>query len=241
MQYLFSRKLVGLTFSLASLALSGTPVGTPAFENEQLRYNINWPSGLSLGEAQLGSSRQKAAADAAPPRLHLEFDLDAGVPGFSVSDRYRSQASSEFCSVEFQRTATHGQKKTDEKTTFDQQASTATRQTTGGGKSELKTPTCGRDALTFLYYVRRELSQGRIPAPQTVFFGAAYEVRLAFVGTQSIRLGDKQVEADRVTAAVKGTASDISFDVFFLKDAARTPALVRVPLALGTFSMELVR
>jgi hypothetical protein len=163
------------------------------------------------------------------------------VPGFSVSDRYRSQASSEFCSVEFQRTATHGQKKTDEKTTFDQQASTATRQTTGGGKSELKTPTCGRDALTFLYYVRRELSQGRIPAPQTVFFGAAYEVRLAFVGTQSIRLGDKQVEADRVTAAVKGTASDISFDVFFLKDAARTPALVRVPLALGTFSMELVR
>ncbi len=240
MQYLFSRKLVGLALSLASLALSGTPVGTPAFENEQLRYSINWPSGLSLGEAQLGSSRQKAAADATP-RLHLEFDVDAGVPGFSVSDRYRSEASSEFCSIEFQRTAAHGQKKTDEKTTFDQQANTATRQTTGGGKSELKTSPCGRDALTFLYYVRRELSQGRIPAPQTVFFGAAYEVRLAFAGTQSIRLGDKQVEADRVAAAVKGTASDISFDVFFLKDAARTPALVRVPLALGTFSMELVR
>ena len=80
-----------------------------------------------------------------------------------------------------------------------------------------------------------------MPAPQTVFFGAAYEIRLAFAGTQSIRVGEKQVDADRVTASVKGAASEISFEVFFLKDAARTPALVRVPLALGTFSMELVR
>ena len=163
------------------------------------------------------------------------------MPGFTVTDRYRSDASADFCSVEFQRTSSHGPKKSDEKTTFDQPAGTATRQTNGGGKSELKTPSCGKDALAFLYYVRRELSQGRMPAPQTVFFGAAYEVRLAFAGTQSIRVGEKQVEADRVTASVKGAASEISFEVFFLKDAARTPALVRVPLALGTFSMELVR
>ncbi len=40
---------------------------------------------------------------------------------------------------------------------------------------------------------------------------------------------------------VKGPATDITFDVFFAKDAARTPALVKVPLELGTFSMELVR
>lgn len=222
------------------LAAPGTPVASPTFDNEQLRYNINWPSGLSLGEAELGSSLQKPAADAAP-RLHLEFDVDAAVPGFAVTDRYSSEASPDFCSVEFQRKATHGQKKIDEKTTFDKQAGTATRETAGGGKSELKTSSCGRDALAFLYYVRRELSQGRIPPPQTVFFGGPYEVRLAFAGTQTIRLGDRQVEADRVTTSVKGKASDITFDVFFLKDAARTPALVRVPLALGMFSMELVR
>ena len=60
-------------------------------------------------------------------------------------------------------------------------------------------------------------------------------------GAQIIKLADKQVEADRVTASVKGAASEVGFEVFFLKDAARTPALVRVPLALGTFSMELVR
>jgi hypothetical protein len=105
----------------------------------------------------------------------------------------------------------------------------------------MKSGSCGKDALAYLYFVRRELSQGRIPAPQTVYFGAAYEIRLAFAGTQTIKLGDKQVEADRVSASVKGAASEVGFEVFFLKDAARTPALVRVPLALGTFSMELVR
>lgn len=120
MKYLFSRFVWFATF-FATLANSGTPGSVPAFENEQLRYSINWPSGLSLGEAQLGASRQKTETDAVG-RLHFTFDLDAGVPGFPVSDRYKSQASGEFCSVEFQRTANHGPKKTDEKETFDQQA-----------------------------------------------------------------------------------------------------------------------
>lgn len=226
---------------IAGLALSGATATAPGFENETLRYTINWPSGLSLGEAQLRASHTKPAQDT-PERLHLEFDVDAAVPGFAVSDRYRSDAALDFCSAEFQRTSTHGQKKRDEKTTFDQQAGSATRETAnGGGKTDLKTPQCAKDALTFLYFVRRELSQGRIPGPQTVFFGAPYDVRLEFKGTQSIRLGDSSVDADRVTTTVKGTASEISFDVFFLKDKSRTPALVRVPLSLGNFSMELVR
>jgi hypothetical protein len=33
----------------------------------------------------------------------------------------------------------------------------------------------------------------------------------------------------------------LNFEVYFLKDAARTLALVKVPLAVGTFSMELVK
>jgi hypothetical protein len=224
----------------ATLAISAAPAGGPVFENEQLRYNINWPSGLSLGEAQLRASISKPTPDA-PGRLHLEFTLDAGIPGFTVSDQYRSEASRDFCSSEFQRTAKHGSKKTDEKTTFDQQNGTATRETADGGKSELKVSTCGKDALAFLYYVRQELSQGRMPPQQAVYFGAPYDIRLEFMGTQRIPLGEAQVEADRVTASVKGPSSEINFEVFFLKDRGRTPVLVRVPLALGKFSMELVR
>lgn len=236
MTYTF-RKYSGPALLSLALMSGAAPANAPSFENEQLRYNVNWPSGLSLGEAELAASSTKSTAQ----KLHLAFDLNAAVPSFSVSDRYRSETSSEFCSTEFERTAAHGRKKTDERTTFDQQNGTATRQTTGGGKTELKISQCGRDALAFLYYARSELGQGRIPPPQTVLFGAPYDVRLEFAGTQSIRVGDKQVDADRVTASVKGPASSISFDVFFLKDRARTPALVRVPLALGTFSMELVR
>jgi hypothetical protein len=246
MLYRFHKWIAPMLF-VAALASPGAPASAPGFENEQLHYNINWPSGLSLGEAQLRASLSKPAPDSksgadAAGRLHLEFTLDAGIPSYTVSDQYRSEASADFCSAEFQRTIAHGSsKKTDEKLTFDQQNGTASRETSGGGKTELKLPACGKDALAFLYYVRHELSQGRIPPPQTIFLGAPYDVRIEFMGTQKIPLGETQVEADRVTVSVKGPSSEISFEVFFLKDAARTPALVRVPLALGKFSMELVR
>jgi hypothetical protein len=235
----FSDSQLAIPF-LAALALLAAPAGNPSIPNEGLRYNINWPSGLSLGEAQLSAASSRPSPEDVP-RLHLSFDVDASIPGFAVSDRYRSDASGTLCSVEFQRTATHGQKKTNEKTSFDSHAGTATRETDGGGKTELKASSCGRDALAFLYFVRQELGQGRLPPPQTVFFGAPYEIRLDFAGTQSIRIGETPQEADRVTAAIKGPASTINVEMFFLKDRARTPALVRVPLALGTFSMELVR
>lgn len=221
-------------------ARPGASNASPTFSNEHLRYNINWPSGLSLGESQLSASRSKTASGAPGP-LEMDFNVDAAIPGFEVSDRFHSSASADFCSVEFDKKTSHGKKKSDEKTTFDAANQTATRQTEGGGKSELKTPSCGKDALAFLYFVRRELSQGRLPPSQPVFFGSIYQVRVEYVGTQSIKLGDKPVEADRLNVSLKGPSSDISFEAYFLKDGARTPALVKVPLALGTFSMELVR
>jgi len=239
MKYSF-RILFSFAAGFAIIATAAPPAGPSLFDSEQLHYNVNWPSGLSLGEASLNASGSKPAADATQ-NLHLQFDLDAGIPGFSVTDRYRSEAAGEFCSSEFSKNVTHGRKKTDEKTTFDPRNGTATRQTSGGGRTELKAGSCSRDALAFLYYVRHELSEGRMPAPQTIFFGAPYDVRLEFHGTENIRIADKPTEADHFAASVRGPASSLSFDVFFLKDRARTPALVRVPLALGTFSMELVK
>jgi hypothetical protein len=44
-----------------------------------------------------------------------------------------------------------------------------------------------------------------------------------------------------VLATLKGPASEITFEMFFARDAARTPLVIRVPLTLGTFSMELAR
>jgi len=216
-------------------AIAGAvPTAAPTFENEQLRYSINWPSGLSLGEATLSATGTAA-------HYHFTFDLDAGVPGFAVSDRYRSQAVDDFCSTEFLRTTKHGAKKIDEKMTFDSRKGTVSRGAVGGESTEISASPCSKDALTYLYYARRELSQGRIPQRQSVFLGSPYEISLEFGGTQNVRIGDKSVETERVVASAKGPGSNAGFEVYFLKDRTRTPALVRVPLELGTFSMELVK
>lgn len=243
MKYL-SEILRGFVFCLAVcaavLAMAAPPIAPTGFENEQLHYSLNWPTGLSLGEAALTVSGSKGEANA-PPRLHLQFDLDGSIPGFSVADRYHSEASPEFCAAEFDRTIAHGPKKTDDKTTFDPHNGTATRRSSTGVNSELRASSCSRDALTFLYYVRHELAEGRVPPTETVFWGAPYDVRLELAGTQTIQIAGRPIEADRMTASVKGPASSLSFEIFFLKDRARTPALVRVPFSLGTFTMELVK
>lgn len=229
-----------LPLAIAALATAAAPPSAPQFDNEELRYAINWPSGLSLGEATLHGTRLKPTPKSGE-RYDFEFSIDAGIPGFSVADRYRSEASKDFCSIEFDKNVVHGKKKADEKTTFDPEKATATRETKDGGKSDLTTPACARDALDFLYFLRRELAQGRLPPRQQVYFGAPYELRLEFAGTQTIKLGDKPVEADRLNASLKGPQSDVGFEVYFLKDAPRTLAMVRVPLAIGTFSMELMK
>jgi hypothetical protein len=227
--------LLAVVFAFAAVSATAPPV-----TNEQLVYSINWPSGLSLGDGRL-SGQQGETTPAKPGRLDLHFEIEAAVPGFGVADKYHSIASSEFCSLEFSKDTQHGKKKVEEKTVFDPEKQTATRETKGGGKTTLSSGTCGKDALTYLYYLRHELSQGRLPPTQTVYFGAPYQIRVEFAGTQSIKLGDTPVQADRLTASLKGPSSDVNFEVFFLKDATRTPALVRVPLSMGTFSMELVR
>ena len=48
------------------------------------------------------------------------------------------------------------------------------------------------------------------------------------------------MDVDRITVSAKGQASDISFEIFLSQDPARRPVLIRVPLPLGSFSMELV-
>jgi Protein of unknown function (DUF3108) len=239
MKYPFVRITPPLLFS--ALAIFSAPVAESTLPNETLHYSVNWPSGLSLGEATLSASSSERAVNGQQVQsMHFQFDLDAGVPGFAVSDRLRSIASGSFCSAEFQKTTSHGSKRVDDKETFDPNTGTVTRGS-GAGQSEISSNSCGKDALAFLYFVREELSQGRIPPRQTVFFGAPYEIRLDSAGTESVKIENTPVETNHVKASVSGPSSTINFDLFFLEDRPRTLALVRVPLSLGTFSMELVK
>jgi hypothetical protein len=202
---------------------------------ESLRYSINWASGLSLGEATLRSDKGKEGWD-------FEVTMDASIPGFALRDDYRSDATLDLCSLELDKTFTHGTKRADEKITFDQQNHTATRQTqNGGGKTDLSISACAKDALTFLQFARSELAQGRLAPQQSVDLGSLYNVRIEYTGAQKIKYGDQTADADRILATIKGPTTDLTVEMFFARDAARTPLLARIPLTLGSFTVELIR
>lgn len=202
---------------------------------ESLQYTINWPSGLSLGSASISSAKTAAG-------WQITLDIDASVPGFPIRDHDEASATADFCSTKLDKSFTHGSHKVDERLTFDQQTNTVTRETlNGGGKTETSASACARDALTFLEFARHELEGGRVAAEQQVFFGAPYTVRLQYAGTETIKIMNKMVEADRMLADIQGPASSVRVDLYFSRDAARTPLLARMPLALGTFSVELTQ
>jgi Protein of unknown function (DUF3108) len=224
--------LVALLFLLASASLAETPGQPPAgfpFQDETLRFRVNWPSGVSLGEGRMQARRIEGG------RWEFELTLDASVPGVTVTDRYRAVATADLCSVEFERDSVHGSKKSRETVKFAQD--TAHRATNGGGSSDFSVPACAKDALTFLYFTRREMGQGRVPPAGPIVFGGPYDIRLEYTGEEVV----KGAVTDRLATTVRGPSSNVSFELLFARDAARTPVLTRTPLPLGTFSLELAR
>ena len=210
---------------------SGT---TPFARGEVLNYAVNWPSGLSLGEAQF-------KAGGGEPGWDFEFSLDASLPGLEIKDRYRGTADAQFCSSRLEKETAHGPRKGRETVTYDQHNHQVVRQTDKGGKSEFAMPACLKDGLTFLYFLRRELANGRVPPPQATNLGAQYQVTATYSGSSQLDIAGAREQADRVVVSYRGPASSQSFEIFFARDPARTPLVIRVPFALGTFALELVR
>ena len=227
--------ILGWVSAIPAAAQNGFP-----FTNETLRYTVKWPTGLSLGEAHMSAAHNKGP-NGKGDEWDFQLSLDAAVPGFAVSDSYRSTASSDLCSMQFAKDFAHGSRKSGERIDFDVHAGVARRETAGGGKSDVAISQCPHDALTFLYFTRREMGQGRMPQQEDIVFGAAYQMRLQYTGEQQVPLNNKNVVSDRVVITLKGPASENTFEMFLARDAARTPLLIRVPLSLGMFSMELTR
>lgn len=209
---------------------------------ETLHYSINWPSGLSLGEASIRAERSGQAGGETPePGWEFEANLDAAVPGFAIRDRYVSSADVQLCSSRLEKTAVHGQRKSEEREIFNQRTQTVTRETLhGGGKSEFSMPPCARDALAFLQFVRAELAQGRLAPHQPVVLGAKYDLQLTYVGTGSLRVAGQTQQADQVRIGIKGPQAALNIEVYFAHDAARTPLKAVLPLPLGAFTVELL-
>jgi hypothetical protein len=214
-----------------------TPTGFP-WQNETLHYTMNWQSGLAVGDVYFTAHKSDGGG------WDFEVRGNAGVPGFAIDDRYRSSTSAELCSIELDRGTNHAGKKGREKTTFDQKAGTAQRVTLlpeNGGQSDFFIGTCAKDAVAYSYYAREELGQGRVPASVQTYLGSAYSVAMVYAGAQDITVGKQKVTTDHLTVSVKGPQSDFHFEVYYARDAARTPLQIRVPLSMATFTLDLVR
>ena len=215
------------------LILLATAVWAAGPKEESTRYQVSWPSGISLGEGQLQATKDG-------DQWKFTLKLEAAIPGFKVEDTFHSTVDGKLCSLQLVKESTHGARKTKETSTF--AATTGTRVTSGGGgKSEFPVPACAHDALGFLFVVRDELAQGKVPAPRQIFFGAAYDVRLRLVGSERVIVGEVPTETDHFKIAVKGPSSRFEFDAYFAKDEGRTLAMVRIPFAMGSFALEWVR
>jgi hypothetical protein len=227
-------KWLGLLLFVYPLAAAGTPPAGFPFSDEALTYAIKWPSGLSLGEAKLSAAHSGS-------QWLFDLTIDAAVPGFAVKDSYHSVAGADVCGTEFDRETVHGAKKVSEKTLIGN--GTAVRKTGGGGgQTEITVPACAHDALSFLFYARRELGQGKVPHAEKILLGGAYPLQLQYTGAQNVTINNVPTQADRVFCTVTvREMQKYEFEVFFARDAARTPLLIRVPFPLGAFSMELVR
>lgn len=213
---------------------SNASTASPFARGEVLNYAVNWPSGLSLGEAVM-------TAGGGEPGWTFDFTIDASLPAFEIKDHYHSTADAQFCSGRLEKDSVHGSRKSKEAVTYDQQAHRAERQTNGGGKSEVSIGECARDALTFIYFLRRDLAGGRVPPAQTVNFGSQYQVTTTYSDSRQVEIGGARQPADRVVVSFRGPASTHTFEILFSRDAARTPLVIRVPFSLGDFSLELVR
>ena len=211
-----------------------TTAPTPFQSGEVLHYDVVWPSGLTLGEG-------KFSAQAETGGWAFEVEIKASLPNFEIQEQHRARADGGLCSLELHKDAVRGQKKAKETVIFDQSAGRAKRETYGGGGvSEFDIFPCARDGLTFLYFLRQDLARGRIPPPDDLNFGAQYAVTVTYAETRRIQAAGKSWEADRILIDIAGPGSSHSFEVFFSKDAARKPLVVRVPFELGTFSLRLV-
>ncbi len=227
--------LIALIFPGLSRKAEPQEASTPFPAGERLAYSIAWPSGLSVGEAIF-----RTRAD--PSSWEFELLLEASLPIIAINDFYRSSTDNSLCSVEFEKRSMHGQKQVHELLQF-KAAQLERHNVTPEGFNSTSTVAigdCNRDALGFLYYLRENLAKGRIPDIQQIFFGATYQLQLAYKDTRWLMSRGSWQQADEIEFVVTGPASKHQFTIHFGRDEARTPLLFQMEFEPGPFSMKLI-
>lgn len=210
-----------------------TPEAAPFSSGEMLRYDIVWPSGLRLGEATFTANSNQAG-------WAFSADFSANLPVLAIEDKYESKTDFSLCSASFKKIVSHGKRKQNEEVAFKQGENRALRRNLADGTTQdLIVPPCARDALAYLYSLRQDLAQGRVPPPDDFNFGPQYQISVSYVETREIEAAGRMQQADRLLVDVSGGENPVNIELFLGQDAARTPLVIRVPFELGTFSLRL--
>ena len=229
--------LFGMALLLAVLVHGGRAeeIRMPFAAGENLAYTITWPSGLSVGAARF-SARPKGDG------WRFEMTMDASVHEFEIDDAFISETDAYLCSDRFEKHVRHGTKRAHEALRF---ADGIVERTNldperPGPPGTAPVGACARDALATLYYLRQDLAAGRLPAPGTIHFGAAYDARLEYERTRWLPWDGDRRQADLIRVKVRGPASRLEFLAYFGRDAARTPLLFQARIEDESFVMRLV-
>ncbi len=204
----------------------------PFQQGETLRYRLQWPSGITLGEATLRVSP-------AGKELRLELTVEAGLPQYTLRDTFSAVASlDDLCSIQFHQKIAEGERQREESIEFDPATRQATH-TRGNQTTTMAVPQCARDPLTFLYYFRRELAAGRRVASGAVQLGTSIAVQIAPGVPEPVRVSGQTKPADHYVVTYSGTRGSKTFHLWLSPDAARAPVRIRAPFPLAEFAAEL--
>lgn len=210
-------------------------VRMPFAAGEDLAYAITWPSGLSVGSARF---RARPKGDG----WRFEMTVEASVHKLAVDDAFVSETDPNLCSSRFEKHILHGAKRAHEALRF--AGGTVERTNLDpvrpGPPGTAPVAACARDALAAVYYLRQDLAAGRLPAPGTIHFGAAYDLQLEYEQTRWLPWDEGRRQADLIRVKVRGPASRLEFLAYFGRDAARTPMLFEARIEDESFVMRLV-
>ena len=78
------RRIVLLALVCAPLIFAAAQLTGFPFQNETLHYSINWPSGISLGDATMTAHKADGGG------WDFEMSIDAEIPVVPISDSYKS-------------------------------------------------------------------------------------------------------------------------------------------------------
>ena len=167
-------------------------------------YEINWPSGLSLGEVEF-------KAQSVTNGWEFKARITATLPNFEIRDEYRARTDGYalFAGTREGRSARLA--RIQETVEFDQAAHTATAKPKKAATANSTSLPARATRLTFLYLLRSEIGRGRIPPPDDLNFGSQYQVSMTYAETRDLEVAGEMVKADRILVDLTGPASQRNF------------------------------